>query len=66
MSEEQIRLECLKIAVSQNYNGDPIVFARKLSDFVFGASDAEVISAARGLSDKIRSNGLKTASELGL
>jgi hypothetical protein len=54
MSKEQIRLECLKLAVSQNHGGNPVRFARQFSDFVFGTSDAEVINAARELAEKVK------------
>jgi len=59
MSDEELRLECLKLVLNHRGLGggaDKVITeARKLSDFVIGAKDAEIISAAHDLADKIKS-----------
>jgi len=58
MNLEELRLECLKLAVAQHYQGaDAVDVARKYSDFVFGTNDGEVIAAARELAGKVYIKG---------
>ena len=51
---EQIRLECLKLANSSHYEGSTTEIAQKFYDFVMGTNDAEILSAARDLADKVK------------
>lgn len=57
MSEEELRLECLRLA-KECVQRDPeqiIDAARRMNDFVVGKRDAEVIDAARSFAAKVTS-----------
>ena len=54
MNEQEIRLECLKLAAQYGASyDDKIATARAYADFVLGTRDAEIISAARVLAEKV-------------
>jgi hypothetical protein len=56
MNPEDLRLECLRLAQAANVPADKsevIDRARAYADFVIGARDAEVISAALELARKV-------------
>ena len=51
MTEAELRLECLKLALQHCGFGDSretaVYWARKFSDFVLNQSDSEIIAAAK-------------------
>lgn len=55
MNDEEIRLEALRLAhgASSGDTTGTIDAARQYADFVLGTKDAEVVSAAKQLAEKI-------------
>lgn len=55
MNEQEIRLECLKLALQNESHPEFVVkSAREYADFVLGTNDSEVIAAARILAEKVK------------
>lgn len=50
-----VRLECLQMANSQG--GNVIQTARQYADFILGTKDAEIVRAARELTEKVKNCG---------
>ncbi len=54
MDEYALRLECLKLAQHPDtIAGQDIALARDYADFVLDTNDAEIIRAARELTEKV-------------
>ena len=46
MDNEELRLECLRLAHSSDYKHEVVARARAYADFVLGNKDGEIIQAA--------------------
>ncbi len=54
IDEFTLRLECLKLAHHPDaLDGQTVTLARNYADFVLGTNDAEIIHAARELTEKV-------------
>lgn len=54
MTDEEVRLECLRLALgADSHQHDAVARARAYADFVLGTKDGEIVQAAEDLAAKV-------------
>lgn len=53
IEEQNLRFECLRLAISNGQHGNTVKFAQEFYDFVTGKNDGEVLAAAKEFASKL-------------